>query len=316
MAGDPTLPRESGRRASGEASGHLTGGGSAVAGARLLRAGLLGRGIEESRSPQMHEAEGARLGLRYEYRLFDFDRLALRDAELPRLMTRLREEGFSGVNVTHPFKEHIVPHLDRLSSDAAAIGAVNTVVFDAQGTVGHNTDCWGFAESFRRGLSRPGLEEVVLLGAGGGGMAVARALQDLGVRRLAIFDTNAGKAARLVAAVNSDPGPTGAVVAEDREAALLRADGLVNATPVGMAKYPGTPIESRWLRPALWVAELIYFPAETELLRAAAAAGCDTLRGEGMAIFQAVKAFELITGLSPDAQEMAHHFYSNRQARR
>ena len=118
--------------------------------ALLLRAGLLGRGIE-SRSPQMHEAEGARLGLRYEYRLFDFDRLALRDAELPRLMTRLREEGFSGVNVTHPFKEHIVPHLDRLSSDAAAIGAVNTVVFDAQGTVGHNTDCWGSQKASAEG---------------------------------------------------------------------------------------------------------------------------------------------------------------------
>jgi shikimate dehydrogenase len=84
----------------------------------------------------------------------------------------------------------------------------------------------------------------------------------------------------------------------------------VNATPVGMAKYPGTPVDAAWLRPDLWVADIIYFPAETELLSAAAAAGCDTLTGEGMAIFQAVRAFQLITGATPDSGEMARHFRS------
>ena len=75
-----------------------------------------------------------------------------------------------------------------------------------------------------------------------------------------------------------------------------------------MAKHPGTPINVAWLRPELWVADIIYFPEETALLRAARRAGCATLAGAGMAIAQAIRAFELITGRPPDAEHMARHF--------
>jgi shikimate dehydrogenase len=218
----------------------------------------------------------------------------------------LRVEGFAGVNVTHPFKERVVAHLDFLSPDARAIGAVNTVVFGAEGAVGYNTDCWGFAESFRRGLQAARLEAVVLIGAGGAGMAVARALIDLGTRRLAIFDIDTRKASCLVETLGI--AATNAVVATDLGAAIRNADGLVNATPVGMPKYPGMPFHPGWLRRDLWVADIVYFPAETALLSAAIAAGCQTLPGAGMAIFQAVKAFELITRVAPDASAMARHF--------
>lgn len=271
-----------------------------------LRTGLLGRGILKSRTPPMHEAEGARLGLSYRYELFDFDALGLADSDLADVVGKTRHQGYAGLNITHPFKERVIPILDSLSPAAAAIGAVNTVVFRGGAAVGHNTDCWGFAESFRRGLQDPQLGEVVLIGAGGAGRAVAKALLDLGVRRLAIADSDRSKATRLIDSLRAH----GSRVAEARELqpALARADGLVNATPVGMAKYPGMPVEPAWLRPALWVADVVYVPAETELLKAAAAAGCQTLPGAGMAIFQAVKAFELITGVAPDPEQMACHF--------
>jgi shikimate dehydrogenase len=278
--------------------------------ARPLRAGLLGRGIKESLSPRMHEAEGARLGLRYQYRLFDFDEFGLADSDLPTLVRKLRLDGYAGCNITHPFKERIAPLLDRLSDDAVSVGAVNTIVFEDGKTIGHNTDCFGFAESFRRGLKSPRLDKVVLIGAGGAGRAVARALIDLGARHLSIIDTDREKASRLAATLDVVEAPTSAAVTTDLEVAIRGADGLVNATPVGMAKYPGIPADPRWLRPDLWVADIVYFPAETELLRAAAAAGCDTLPGEGMAIFQAVRAFQLITGAVPDPGEMARHFRS------
>ena len=284
-------------------------GGSAAAGVRpVLRAGLIGRGIEASRTPGMHTAEGARLGLRYEYGLFDFDRLELEDAALARLMTELQREGYAGLNITHPFKERVIPLLDCLSPDAAAIGAVNTVVFRRGEAIGHNTDCWGFAESFRRGFDNPSLDDVVLVGAGGAGMAVAKALLDLGVRRLAIADTDRPRAARLIERLQARHDNGCVVEVETLRTALLAADGLVNATPVGMAKYPGMPVEADSLRPGLWVADIVYFPAETELLRTARAAGCPTLSGEAMAIFQAVKAFELITCVAPDPEQMARHF--------
>ncbi len=270
----------------------------------VLRAGLLGRGIQESLSPRMHEAEGARLGLRYEYRLFDFDRLGLKDSELPQLIGKLRAAKYSGFNVTHPFKERVVVSLDRLSEDAAAVGAVNTVVFGGEEVVGHNTDCWGFAESFRQGLKAPRLDHVVLLGAGGAGRAVTKALFDLGAQRISIFDTDSGKASRLAKALGE--GRASRLV--DVEVGLADADGVVNATPLGMAKYPGMPVNADWLRPEIWVADIVYFPAETELLRHARAAGCQTLPGAGMAVFQAVRAFELITGHPPDRDQMARHF--------
>ena len=227
-----------------------------------------------------------------------------RTSELSQLIGKLKLAGYSGFNVTHPFKERVVAPLDRLSEDAATVGAVNTVVVEGEELVGYNTDCWGFAESFRQGLKNPRLDHVVLLGAGGAGRAVAKSLFDLGAQRVSIFDTDSGKAAQLAKALGE--GRASRIV--DIEAALADADGVVNATPLGMAKYPGMPVDADWLRPEMWVADIVYFPAETELLRRARAVGCQTLPGAGMAVFQAVRAFELITGHAPDRDQMARHF--------
>lgn len=273
-----------------------------------LLAGLVGRGIQESRSPRMHEAEGARLGLRYSYKLLDFDRLKLDDDALADLILAAERQNFAGLNVTHPFKESVIACLDSLSPDAAAIGAVNTVLFRDGESFGHNTDCWGFAESFRRSMGGVPLDNIVQLGAGGAGMAVARALIDLGVARLAIYDSNRAKAAALATSLGAAFGSERARAIDEVESSIGKADGLVNATPVGMAKYPGMPVPRDCLRRDLWVADIVYFPAETALLRLARAAGSRVLPGTGMAIFQAVKAFELITGAMPDPEEMARHF--------
>ncbi len=266
--------------------------------------GLIGRGIQASLSPRMHEAEGRRLGLGYTYKLIDVDLLPPAEAALQGLISAAEAMGFSGLNITHPFKEQVIAHLDRLSPDAAAIGAVNTVVFEGGARVGYNTDCWGFAESFRRYMPMVAKNRVLLLGAGGAGLAVGRALLELGVARILVCDVNAAKAAALVAQL----GPDHAELAMDAATALHAVDGLVNATPVGMASYPGSPVPLEALRRDLWVADIIYFPAETALLRAARAMGCITLPGAGMAVFQAVKAFELFSGIAPDAEAMTRHF--------
>ena len=275
---------------------------------RALRAALIGRGIQESRTPRMHEAEGARLGLEYGFGLLDFDQLDLSEDTLPEVVRAAARHGLAGLNVTHPFKQSIVACLDALAPEAAAIGAVNSVVFQDGRAVGHNTDCWGFAESFRRGMPGAALNRVLLIGAGGAGMAVGRALLELGAAEVAIHDLEAGRAATLAQSLSSQSGRPCAASATDLAAAMRSADGLVNTTPVGMAKYPGMPVPEAALRRALWVADVVYFPAETALLRAAAARGSRTLPGRGMAIFQAVQAFELFTGVAPDAAEMARHF--------
>lgn len=272
-----------------------------------LQIGLVGRGIQLSRSPIMHEREGERLGIDYSYVLIDFDRLGIPDSALGDIIATAERMGFAGLNVTHPFKQSVIEHLSTLAPEASAIGAVNTVVFANGMRQGHNTDAWGFAESFHEGMAQGSLGDVVQFGAGGAGAAVAYALLELGVDRLRIIDSYDGRATDLAEKMRARFG--GHVSADtDVAAALETADGIVNTTPVGMAKYPGMPFPPALLRPDHWVAEIIYFPQETELLRLARAKGCRTVAGTGMAVYQAVRAFELFTGIAPDRAAMASHF--------
>jgi shikimate dehydrogenase len=283
-----------------------TAGGFPTKGQPQIMAGLVGRGIQASRTPLMHAAEGARIGIGYEYRLIDFDMLALGDSDFPLLVSAARRAGYAGLNITHPFKQQVIGCIDVLAPEADAIGAVNTVAFRDGLAVGHNTDFFGFTEAFSREMQGADLRNAILIGAGGAGMAVARALIDLGADDLAVVDLDQAKAQRLVERL----GRGRAVSASDLDALVDTAGGLVNASPIGMTKYPGSPVDTALLRPEMWVADIVYFPAETELLKNARAVGCRTMAGVGMAVFQAVRAFEIITDRSPDAGAMTAHFHS------
>ena len=282
-----------------------------AAAARSVLVGLIGSGIQASRTPAMHEREGAAHGVPYIYKVIDLDALGLTADALPELLTAARRFGFAGLNITHPCKQAVIPLLDDLAPDARALGAVNTVVFGRDGrAVGHNTDWSGFAESFKRGLPDAVRHWVVQFGAGGAGAAVAHALLTLGVGELSIVDTDLGRAERLAQALCARFGDGHAVVCGDPARAVRNADGIVNATPIGMAKYPGMPVKAELLRPDLWVADIVYLPLETELLANARAIGCRTMGGGGMAVFQAADAFRLFSGLEPDPERMIRHFES------
>lgn len=272
--------------------------------------GLIGAGIQASRTPALHEHEGDAQGLRYLYRLIDIDALGLDSHALPNLLEGARTSGFTGLNITFPCKQAVIPLLDELSAEARGIGAVNTVVFKDGKRIGHNTDCLGFGEGFKRGLDGAARRLVVQMGAGGAGAAVAHALLSEGVERLSIFEVDSERARALVDNLNAHFGSGRAQVGHDLASTLAAADGLVNTTPVGMAKLPGMPLPGELLHGGLWVADIIYFPLETELLRQARQLGCRTLDGTTMAVFQAVKAFELFTGQAADAERMMAHFHS------
>ncbi|MFJ4974238.1 shikimate dehydrogenase [Streptomyces coeruleorubidus] len=268
--------------------------------------GLIGSGIGPSLSPALHEREGDRQGLRLLYRLIDIDPLGMPPEAVGDLVRAARDVGFDGLNITHPCKQLVIEHLDALAPQAEALGAVNTVVFEDGRAVGHNTDVTGFAASFARGLPDAPLERVVQLGAGGAGAAVAHAMLTLGAERVTVVDALPERAAALAGSLNRAFGQDRAAAAPpDRQARLLaQADGIVHATPTGMAAHPGLPLPAELLHPGLWVAEVVYRPLETELLRTARALGCATLDGGGMAAFQAADAFRLFTGREPDAARM------------
>ena len=273
-----------------------------------LLLGLIGSGIQASRAPALHEGEAAEQGLRAIYKLIDIAELRLGAAALPELLTAAERMGFAGLNITHPCKQAVIPHLHELSPDARALGAVNTVLLREGRRVGHNTDWFGFAENFRRGLPDVPLARAVQLGAGGAGAAVAHAALTLGIGELTIFDIDNNRMAALVDSLGSRFGAGRAVAGTDIATAMAATDGLINATPIGMADHPGLPLPRERLRSAPWVAEIVYFPLETALLRTARAVGCRTLDGGGMAVFQAVEAFRLFTGIVPDSARMLRHF--------
>lgn len=270
--------------------------------------GLIGAGVQASRTPRLHEREGDAQGFRYQYKLIDLERLGLGADALPDLLRSAELMGFSGLNITHPCKQAVIPFLTGLSDDARTLGAVNTVVLRAGERIGHNTDWWGFAENFRRAMPDVKRTRVVQLGAGGAGSAVAYAAMTLGVERLTIIDVNPARADAVAEMLCARFGPGRGVAGVDLEAAVAEADGLINTTPIGMDAYPGLPLPAHLLRPELWVAEIIYFPLETALLRAARKLNGRTLDGGGMAVFQAAEAFRLFTGVTADAERMLRDF--------
>jgi shikimate dehydrogenase len=281
---------------------------------RLLL-GLIGSGIQASLTPAMHEREAARQGLLCLYQLIDLDTLGLRADALPELLAAAERMGFAGLNITHPCKQSILPLLTDLSDDARALGAVNTVVLREGRRTGHNTDWLAFSESFRRGLPGASIPRIVQLGAGGAGAATAYAMLKMGAGHIVISDLDASRGAALAARCASTFGKHRVSTSTDITACLSTADGLIHATPTGMHGHPGMPLAPALLRADLWVAEVVYFPLETELLRAARTAGCHVLDGSGMAVHQAVEAFRLFSGLDADPERMRRHFVTMVQSR-
>ena len=275
---------------------------------RPLKAGLIGAGIQASLTPAMHMAEGAAQGLSYQYELIDLQALGATEDDLSRLIEDAEHRGLAGLNITHPCKQAVIAHLDELAPDARRLGAVNTVVLKSGRRYGHNTDWWGFAEGFRRGLPDADLTSAVQLGAGGAGVATAYAGLSLGLQRLAVFDREPERAEALAEMLSSLFPEAEISAGTDLAAAMQEAAGLIHATPTGMVKYPGLPLDAELLAPRHWVAEIVYFPLETALLKEARRRGCRTLDGGGMAVFQAVGAFRLFTGREPDATRMLEHF--------
>ncbi len=282
---------------------------------RRLLLGLIGSSIQASRTPAMHEREAAEHGLTCLYQLIDLDAPGRGAEALSDLLTAAERVGFAGLNITHPCKQAVLPLLTDLSDDARALGAVNTVVLRDGRRWGHNTDWLGFGESFRRGLPEASIGRVVQLGAGGAGAAVAYAMLKTGTGRLTIVDVDGSRASALAARCSALFGEHRVAASTDVVASLADAAGMIHATPTGMYGHPGMALPATLLRSDLWVADIVYFPLETELLRTARAAGCRTLDGSGMAVHQAVESFRLFSGLEPDVERMHRHFVAQVQSR-
>jgi shikimate dehydrogenase len=270
--------------------------------------GLIGRGIGGSRSPQMHEREAKALGLQLVYRVIDFANLDVDDADLGKTLAMVEAIGFAGVNITHPFKQAVIKHLDALSPDAEALGAVNTVRFAKGKRAGFNTDWSGFATCVQTQLGDVICGKVAQIGAGGAGSATAYAALQKGANEVCVYDHDFVKADELVARLApAFPGQR-VVSVDDCADAIAGATGVIQTSPVGMASHLGLPFDPALMNAGQWLADIIYFPQETELVEKAKARGIRAIGGSSMAIHQAAGAFEIFTGHAPDTNRMLAEF--------
>jgi len=278
--------------------------------------GLIGANITGSLSPALFADAFAAAGIDGFYHLIDVDRLPER--RLAHLIAAIKAAGFAGVNITYPFKQDVMALLDAVDPEAAQTGAINTVAVAPDGrTIGYNFDRRGWRHSFEETFGRDGARDaaVVLLGAGGAGRAVAFALMDLGGARLVIHDRDGARATALRNDIAEHYGASRCRLANDLEGDISAADGVVNATQVGMRGFPGNPVPVSALSATHWCADVIYTPIETEFIRAAAAKGARVMNGGGMCVHQAVEAFRLFTGVAPDLARLRRAFAAALAAR-
>ena len=231
------------------------------------------------------------LGLDYVYKAFTASGIV-------EAIAGVRGLGIRGCAVSMPWKQDVIALVDELDPSAAAIESVNTVVNTDGHLTAYNTDYLAVAEQLRSPRVDPAAS-VAVLGSGGMAKATVAALRDGGFADVTVVGRNEVTGRALAERSGFAWAP---------ELGALRPSVLVNCTPIGMAKYPGLPISETALRPGLWVADIVYFPLETALLAEARRRGCRTMSGGGMAVFQAVGAFRLFTGIEPDAERVLQHF--------
>lgn len=285
---------------------------------RRVLLGLIGANIMGSLSPALFAEGFEAAGIDGFYHLMDIGQL--RERRLPQLLDAMKIAGFAGTNVTYPFKQEILPLVDTVDPEAAQIGAINTVAIELNGrTTGYNFDRRGWRQSFEETFGKDGARgaTVVLVGAGGAGRAVAFALMDLDVALLIVHDRDRTRADSLSAALAKYFAAARCRVARDLEREIAAADGIVNATQRGMRGFPGNPVSVSALKPTHWAADVIYTPVDTEFIKSAMTIGARTMSGDGMCVHQAVEAFRLFTGITPDAARLRRAFnaaYTMREA--
>lgn len=264
---------------------------------------VIGDPVRHSLSPRIMNAAFRACGIDAVYVA-----LPVKAAEARQAMQMIRSFEFGGCNVTMPLKQEIVPWLDHLAPEAAAIGAVNCVMNQKGALVGHNTDCTGFRLSLSSHFSQPP-QSAFLLGAGGAARAIASELMRWGCPRLIISNRSREKAEELKQILKDSPnGQIDILPWEPLKwcEVLRRADMVVNATSLGMGGQGSVADILDWsaLNPAALIYETVYNPLETDLLRAGRQRGMKCVEGTEMLLCQAAAGFSLWTGRQAPVAEM------------
>ncbi|GAB4518699.1 MAG: shikimate dehydrogenase [Roseibium sp.] len=266
-----------------------------------LKLGLIGDNIARSKSPLLHRLAGDQNGIAVRY-----DRLVPNDLGLSfeEVFDRCTRENYRGINVTYPYKERAAALVRIDNPLVRAIGAVNTVIFESDTPLGHNTDYSGFMEAYRLVRGSKATGAVLMIGTGGVGRAVAFGLVALGALDLRLVDRDPSKAEALALALEAVAPDMKVSIWVDPAKAADGATGLINCTPVGMVGHEGTPLEQSFMRGAEWAFDAVYTPADTRFLTDAAASGLSVISGWELFFYQGVHAWKHFSGRPVDEAEL------------
>lgn len=258
----------------------------------MIKLGLIGKGILKSQAPDLHCRLGKLVEQVSSYDLFDGNETGFRGLEGS--LGFMREAGYQGTNITFPFKEAALSLADTIGESARKIGATNTLIL-GESIQAENTDYTGFmsAYRFRFGQTAPG--EVLLIGGGGVGRAVAVGLVDLGAKAIYLAETDVERGRKLVEELKGFGVQASLLDATAINSTIPKVQGVVNCSPVGHMNHPGCPIDVSLLQPQQWVFDAVYVPANTEFLQGARKAGCKLLSGVDLFVFQGLDAFKFFT---------------------
>ncbi len=266
---------------------------------RVLRAGLIGDHISQTRLPAALDIMCRANGVALEFELIDT--AGRPDFEFFDCVEGLQAAGWSGVTVTHPYKADAAAYAgDAMAVDLRRLGAANTLLFGSE-VIGFNTDFTGFLSAWRSEMTVQAVGRVAMAGAGGVARALGPALAELGAERITIWDVSEDRATELASMI----GPTAqAIPADSAGDAIRKADGLVNATPLGMAYHPGTAFPEILIEGQSWVFDAVYTPTDTSFLKSCAASNLKILSGFDLFRHMAIRSFEAYTGISPDPEQV------------
>lgn len=263
--------------------------------------GLLGYPVKHSLSPLMHNAAFKALGINAEYRLFE-----IKPEQVEDFLKYLSQNNISGLNVTIPYKERVIPFLAHLSDEAKLISAVNTIRVSGDSSEGFNTDGEGFLRHLTEDLGfSPIGKMIAIIGAGGAAKAVSVYLSKLKPKKLAIYDIDKAKAKALISHLKENFKDVEFILADSiEELKIQNSDLLVNATPMGMKETDPCLVNEKFIHNNLLVYDLIYEPKETKLLKLARLKGAKVANGLGMLLHQGALSFEIWTAQKPALEIM------------
>ena len=275
-----------------------------------MKIGLIGNNISSSNAPDIHMRLAKIFQIPLEYLLFD-----LKDKEedyFVVLLKELRVAGFKGVNITFPFKEKVIEHVDNISKNSRNVGSANTLIFKKKITA-QNTDYTGFLKTYNFHFGKNTPRTTLVLGAGGVSRAVTFALAFLGVEKIFLIDKDEIKAKSLsddLSILNINCVVT---KLDQLEKNLSSFDGIINCTPVGHYDFPGCPLGNLMPNKKQWIFDSVYTPGKTNFIKKGEQVGAKIISGIDLFIFQAIDAFLYFTENKENNHNLTNHVYKLRK---